>query len=96
MTKAKLGDTIYITKRAKTVGAVVKAVVTAAPGWCDRTATATGYHSERFLRPNDFEATEQAARDKAEQIIAKEIAALERRLTKLRGFAGNIKVIDRT
>ena len=41
-------------------------------------------------------ATEAAARDKAEELITKEIASLERKLAKLRGFLGNIKLIDRT
>ena len=97
MTETNPGDVIYLTKRAKALGAVVKVRVTENDrAWWEDAKTSSGQQNERYVRIGQFEATEQAARDKAEELIAKEIASLERKLTKLRGFLGNIKLIDRT
>lgn len=97
MPEAKPGDIIYLTKRAKSLGTIVKVrVVKSDHYWWLGVMTASDNSYEKYVTAAEYEATEQAARDEAEELIAKEIAVLERRLAKLRGFLGNIKLIDRT
>lgn len=76
MTETNPGDIIYLTKREKELGAVVKVRVTENDRkWWEDARTSSGYRAERYVRIGQFEATEQAARDKAEDLIAKEIAS---------------------
>ena len=65
MTETNPGDIIYLTKRAKTIGAIVKVQVTSKPGAFSPAKTNSSLAPEKFAWVGSFARTEEEARDKA-------------------------------
>ena len=87
----KPGDTMYSTHAATAYGRVVKVQIKRVTSW-----GAVEIGDWKFTSPSHLLADESEALAKAEAMIQARITSLEKSLARAKGFAGNVKVVDRT